>query len=87
MFEITLARTSAAVALLIGLYKLLKIGGRHPRMPPGPPTMPILGNLHQVPITGLYKQSVSLSNRRTLWLIQMKPDLKTGVRSTEESSH
>lgn len=37
-------------------YRLLKIGSRHPRMPPGPPTIPILGNAHQIPITGLGKK-------------------------------
>ena len=38
------------------LYRLLQIGRRHPRMPPGPPTIPILGNAHQIPITGLGKK-------------------------------
>ncbi|OAL22040.1 hypothetical protein AYO20_11276 [Fonsecaea nubica] len=35
------------------LYRLFQVGRRHPRMPPGPPTIPILGNAHQIPITGL----------------------------------
>ncbi|KIW74527.1 hypothetical protein Z517_11297 [Fonsecaea pedrosoi CBS 271.37] len=35
------------------LYRLFHVGRRHPRMPPGPPTIPILGNAHQIPITGL----------------------------------
>jgi hypothetical protein len=38
------------------LYKMLLIGHRDKRMPPGPPTLPLLGNLHQIPITGMYKK-------------------------------
>lgn len=44
------------IALAYPLYRLLKVGRRHPRMPPGPPTVPILGNAHQIPITGLGKK-------------------------------
>lgn len=43
--------------VLIGcVYLLLQVGKRDPRMPRGPPTIPILGNAHQIPATGLYKQ-------------------------------
>ncbi|KAK5687688.1 hypothetical protein LTS10_001828 [Elasticomyces elasticus] len=41
---------------LLGLYRLLQVGSRDKRLPPGPPTLPILGNLHQVPISGLAKK-------------------------------
>lgn len=37
-------------------YRLLQIGKRHPRMPKGPPTVPILGNAHLIPTTGLAKK-------------------------------
>lgn len=43
-------------AIAYGLFRVLRMGSRDARMPPGPPTIPILGNLHQIPITGLYKQ-------------------------------
>jgi hypothetical protein len=43
-----------AVILAAGIYRLLLIGKRDPRMPPGPPTVPILGNFHQIPSSGLY---------------------------------
>ncbi|KAF2498985.1 cytochrome p450 monooxygenase [Lophium mytilinum] len=41
-----------AIPVLVGvvvLWRLLKVGQRPKGMPPGPPTIPILGNLHQMP--------------------------------------
>ncbi|KAF5626819.1 oxidoreductase [Fusarium tjaetaba] len=49
----------AAVALT--LYWLLQVGKRDPRMPPGPPTVPILGNMHMIPTTGLGKKFMEWS--------------------------
>ena len=43
-----------AVVIAAGIYRLLRVGSRDPRMPKGPPTVPILGNFHQIPSTGLY---------------------------------
>ncbi|KAL9567619.1 hypothetical protein ACKAV7_008191 [Fusarium commune] len=34
---------------------------RDPRMPPGPPTVPILGNMHMIPTTGLGKKFMEWS--------------------------
>lgn len=44
---------ASILVIAVGLYKLLAIGSRDKRLPPGPPTLPILGNLHLVPKTGL----------------------------------
>ncbi|KAK5451326.1 hypothetical protein LTS15_008090 [Exophiala xenobiotica] len=44
------------VLLAVGVYRVLQIGKRDPRMPKGPPTIPILGNAHLVPPEGLFKQ-------------------------------
>ncbi|CAG7918924.1 unnamed protein product [Penicillium olsonii] len=38
------------------IYKLLRAGSRAKYLPPGPPTVPILGNLHQIPLTGFHKK-------------------------------
>ncbi|KAF2768278.1 cytochrome P450 [Teratosphaeria nubilosa] len=48
--------TTICAVVLYGVYRLLKIGSRDNRLPPGPPTIPVLGNLHQIPLSGLGKK-------------------------------
>ena len=54
----TLPAVAIAVGLLLvyGVYRLLRVGSRDKRLPPGPPTWPVLGNLHLIPATGLGKK-------------------------------
>ena len=53
-----LSTLTIAVLLLVllGAWKLLRMGRRDSRLPPGPPTVPVLGNAHQIPLTGLGKK-------------------------------
>ena len=46
----------ACAGIIYGIFRLLQVGKRDPRMPPGPPTTPILGNMHEIPTTGLGKK-------------------------------
>ncbi|KAF2021108.1 cytochrome P450 2D18 [Aaosphaeria arxii CBS 175.79] len=52
-----LANVFGLISLSCGLYllySLLRFGHRDKRLPPGPPTVPILGNAHQIPPTRFY---------------------------------
>lgn len=42
-----------ALAFYYALHRLLSIGKRDSRLPPGPPTVPVLGNAHLIPTTGI----------------------------------
>lgn len=48
--------TVAGLLFVYGLYRLFQVGKRDPRLPPGPPTVPILGNMLDIPSTGLGKK-------------------------------
>jgi hypothetical protein len=48
MIQWQVSVATAALIVAYGLARLLSIGHRPKDYPPGPPTLPILGNIHQV---------------------------------------
>jgi hypothetical protein len=50
------------IVLVLGLcYRLLQSGSRKPGMPPGPPTIPVLGNVHQIPAKRIHEKYLPLA--------------------------
>jgi cytochrome P450 len=56
MFTFSTAILCGVIPVLFLVYKTLLIGKRSHHLPNGPPTIPILGNLHQLPKTGVHFQ-------------------------------
>ncbi|GJC77449.1 cytochrome P450 monooxygenase yanC [Colletotrichum liriopes] len=44
------------VPAIILIYKILTFGSRERHLPPGPPTVPIIGNAHLIPSKGFYSK-------------------------------
>ncbi|KAL4248918.1 cytochrome P450 family protein [Abortiporus biennis] len=51
---ISLLQVLVASALVWAILRLRKVGSREPGLPPGPPTIPVLGNLHVFPTEYVY---------------------------------
>ncbi|RSL81185.1 hypothetical protein CEP51_006017 [Fusarium floridanum] len=54
--NLSVSLSFAVIGLCAVIYRVLQIGKRDPRMPKGPPAVPVLGNAHMLPTTGLYKK-------------------------------
>ncbi|USP82218.1 hypothetical protein yc1106_09492 [Curvularia clavata] len=67
----------SVLGLLYGLVKLLRFGHREKHLPPGPPTLPILGNAHLTVDPKLFKKQVtfhSVFRFSTGWLLANNND-------------
>src|ERR1700733_10397261 len=71
----------AVAAILYGIFNLLRVGRRPTDIPPGPPTLPILGNLHQAMLPDLHTltKSLILSRCQNTKLISSS---RNGLRNT-----
>lgn len=69
------------VLLAVTLRKLLKIGSREPDLPPGPPTIPVFGNMLQVPSTQTEWQYVYINILTRLQSISDKINHNSGLQS------
>ncbi|KAG8939936.1 hypothetical protein FRC03_005898 [Tulasnella sp. 419] len=59
----SVATVTIGIALAYGISKVAKSGRREPQLPPGPPTLPILGNLASVPLEHSYAKFTEWSRK------------------------
>lgn len=52
----------SALGLLYGIVRLLRFGRREKHLPPGPPTVPILGNAHLTVDPKIFKKRVIIQS-------------------------
>ncbi|KAK1219360.1 hypothetical protein PQX77_017884 [Marasmius sp. AFHP31] len=76
------------VAAIWLFTKLLKIGKRQPHLPPGPPTVPILGNLHIFPTENAHHKLTEWARQYgDIYSLKLGPGtaiVLTGIEVVEE---
>ena len=63
LFTLKLSAAGLAVLLFVLIF-VLRVGSRPKDYPPGPPTLPLLGNLHLVSILNLSRRLRMLTGRQ-----------------------